>query len=141
MSEILDFIQRHPLLVSAFVVTLAFIIWTEVQRLTRNFADLSPQEAVLKVNHDDALVVDVREANELGSGKIPNAKHIPLSSFRQRINELDKFKHRPTIVYCRSGQRSIGACKQLKAHGFEDVANLHGGISAWESANLPVVKK
>jgi len=141
MSEILDFVQRHPLLVGAFVATLGLLIWTEIQRLTRNFADITPQDAVLKINHDDALVIDVREANELGSGKIPDAKHIPLSSFGKRINELEKYRNRPAIVYCRSGQRSISACKQLKNHGFEDVANLKGGIVAWESANLPISKK
>ena len=141
MSEILDFVQRHPLLVGAFVATLGLLIWTEIQRLTRNFADITPQDAVLKINHDDALVIDVREANELGSGKIPDAKHIPLSNFGKRINELEKYRNRPAIVYCRSGQRSISACKQLKNHGFEDVANLKGGIIAWESANLPISKK
>ncbi len=141
MSEILDFVQRHPLLVGAFVATLGLLLWTEFQRLTRNFSDITPQEAVLMINHDDALIVDVREANELSSGKIPDAKHIPLSSFGKRINELDKFKDRKTLVYCRSGQRSLSACKQLKAHGFEEVANLKGGIVAWESANLPVTKK
>ncbi len=141
MSEILDFVQRHPLLVGAFVATLGLLIWTEIQRLTRNFADVTPQDAVLMINHDDALVVDVREANELGSGKIPGAKHIPLSSFAKRIGELDKFRDRKTIVYCRSGQRSQSACKQLKNHGFEEVANLKGGIVAWESANLPIAKK
>ena len=141
MSEILDFIQRHPLLVGAFAATLGLLLWTEIQRLTRNFGDVTPQEAVLMINHDDALVLDVREANELGKGKIAGAKHIPLSSFSKRVNELDKYRNRKTLVYCRSGQRSLSVCKQLKAHGFDDVANLKGGIIAWESANLPVTKK
>ncbi len=141
MSEILDFVQRHPLLVGAFFATLGLLIWTEIQRLTRNFADVTPQDAVLMINHDDAFVIDVRETNELGGGKIPGAKHIPLSSLGKRIGELDKFRNRKTIVYCRSGQRSQSACKQLKNHGFEEVANLKGGIVAWESANLPVSKK
>jgi len=141
MSEILGFVQRHPMLVGAFVVTLGLTIWTEIQRLIRNFADISPQEAVQLINHEDALVIDVRESNEITGGKISGAKHIPLSNFAKRVDELDKFKNRKAIVYCRSGQRSLGACKQLKAHGFEEVANLKGGILAWESANLPLSKK
>lgn len=141
MSEILDFVQRHPMLVGAFVVTLGLVVWSEIQRLIRNFADITPQEAVQLINHDDALVIDVRESNELTGGKIAGAKHIPMSNFSKRVDELDKFKNRKALVYCRSGQRSIGACKQLKARGFEEVANLKGGIAAWESANLPVTKK
>jgi rhodanese-related sulfurtransferase len=141
MSEILDFVQRHPLLVGAFIITLGLVIWTEIQRLTRDFGDISPQEAVQLINHDDPLILDIRENSEMTGGRINGAKHIPLSDFGRRASELDKFKDGKTLVYCRSGQRSISVCKQLKSRGFAEVANLKGGIVAWESANLPLAKK
>jgi len=58
-----------------------------------------------------------------------------------RIKELDKFKSKPILVSCRSGQRSAQACRILKKQGFENVTNLAGGVMAWESANLPMEKK
>ena len=58
------------------------------------------------------------------------------------LNELsDKYKDKPIICSCRSGQRSAQACSMLKKHGFENVYNLRGGMMAWESDSLPVTKK
>ncbi len=141
MAEIMEFVQRHPLLVGAFFAILVMIVWTEVQRLTRNFKDLTPQEAVQLINHEAPLVLDVREHNELSSGVIKGAKHVPMSAIRTRISELDPGKHDSVLVYCRSGSRSLAACRSLKNHGFEHVYNLKGGIIAWEGENLPTAKK
>jgi len=59
----------------------------------------------------------------------------------ERAAELDKFKSVPLIAYCRSGTRTGGVGGILKKHGFENVYNLSGGITAWQSANLPVSTK
>ena len=42
------------------------------------------------------------------------------------------------IVYCRSGARAVLAAATLKAMGYENVANLEGGITAWKEAGLPL---
>ncbi len=44
---------------------------------------------------------------------------------------------RRVIVYCRSGHRAALAAATLQSLGFEDVANLEGGISAWQEAGMP----
>jgi rhodanese-related sulfurtransferase len=93
------------------------------------------------MNREDALVLDVRETGEWSSGHIQGARHIALAQLEKRISELDKFKDRPIIIYCASGNRSSSACGQLKKGGFEKVFSLDGGISAWLSANLPVTTK
>ena len=49
--------------------------------------------------------------------------------------ELDPARR--VIVYCRSGTRAALAALTLKTLGFEDVANLDGGLSAWKQAGLP----
>ncbi len=59
----------------------------------------------------------------------------------KRLGELDKFKDKPVIVVCQSGNRSSSTCNALTKRGFEKVYNLSGGISAWEQAGLPVTKK
>jgi rhodanese-related sulfurtransferase len=41
------------------------------------------------------------------------------------------------IVYCRSGARAVLAAQTLKTLGFEEVANIDGGFSAWTNAGLP----
>jgi len=98
---------------------------------------IGPQEAVMLFNHEDALVLDVRENSEYADGHIAKAKHIPLGQLNKRLSELDKHKGKPIVAVCRTGSRSGHACGILRKAGFENVSNLAGGISAWEQAGLP----
>jgi len=141
MQELLDFAQRHLMLVIAFVATAGMILWAEFQHFTKSYKDLSVSEMVQVMNHHDPVLLDVRESSELTQGVIKGAKHIPMSNLSKRVSELEKFKDRKVIAYCRSGQRSSHACRILKKNDFADVYHLAGGVVAWESANLPMEKK
>lgn len=98
---------------------------------------IGPQEAVMLFNHEDALMLDVREQSEWSDGHIAKARHIPLGKLKDRLSELEKFKGKPIIAVCRSGNRSGSACGTLKKAGFENLHNLAGGMQAWEQAGLP----
>jgi rhodanese-related sulfurtransferase len=103
--------------------------------------NLTAAAATMLMNREDALVLDVRESGEWGSGHIAGARHIALGQLDKRLSEIDKFKSRPIIVCCASGNRSSTACGQLKKAGFEKVFSLAGGMSGWLEANLPVTTK
>ncbi len=98
---------------------------------------IGPQEAVMLFNHEDALMLDVREQSEWSDGHIAKARHIPLGKLKDRLSELEKYKGKPIIAVCRSGNRSGSACGILKKAGFENLHNLAGGMQAWEQAGLP----
>jgi rhodanese-related sulfurtransferase len=102
---------------------------------------VSVTEATLLLNRQDAIVLDVRETGEWDAGHITNARHIALAQLDKRLSELEKFKERPIIVCCASGNRSSSACGSLKRAGFEKVFNLAGGLGAWRDAGLPVTTK
>jgi len=102
---------------------------------------VAPQEAVMLFNHQDALVLDVREQSEWSDGHISKAKHIPLGQLKNKLSELEKFKGKPIIAVCRSGSRSGHACNILKKAGFDNLHNLAGGMQAWEQAGLPRERK
>ena len=140
IEQVIEFSGNHTLLVAAFVIVLAMIISNEVSRFTRGFDDISPTDVTKLMNHQTAILLDIRTAAENREGHIINSKHIPTNELSTRIKELEKHKQDHVIAYCRSGNRSVAACKILKAHGFDNVYNLGGGIMAWESANLPVTK-
>ncbi len=74
-------------------------------------------------------LVDVREADEVAQGTLPEAIHIPLGDLSNRVGELDSTKR--TLLLCRSGGRSGQAAQFLVQNGFEDVTNLVGGMLAW----------
>ena len=102
---------------------------------------ISPLQATLMLNRDDALVIDVREPAEWATGHIPNARHIALGQLDKHIQEIEKFKSRPLIVSCQTGNRASTACGKLKKLGFEKVFNLSGGVAAWREAGLPMTTK
>jgi len=141
MQEYIDFVQRHPLLIIGFFAVLGFILKTEISRLTVKYKQLGVNAAVLLLNKDNTVVIDVREDKEIQAGMIKGAMHITLSQLPGRISELGKHKQSPVLVYCKSGSRSGHACQLLSKAGFEDVSNLTGGIMAWQTANLPLAKR
>lgn len=85
-----------------------------------------------------AVLVDVRTAQEYRAGHAPAARHIPLDAIGTRHRELPK--DRPVVTVCRSGARSANAARRLAAAGYE-VANLRGGMTAWQHAGERVVAK
>jgi len=135
----MQFLQDNWMLASLALASGAMLTWSFIGSKLSGVEQADTLKAT-RLYNDDALVLDVREDKEFAAGHIPKAKHIPLGQLDKRINELDKFKGKPVLVTCRSGQRSARACGMLKKAGFEAVYNQAGGIIAWERANLPVTK-
>ena len=80
---------------------------------------------------DNILLLDVRTDEEHEAENIPGSVHIPLHELEERIDELEQFRDRQIIIYCRSGNRSAQACMYLQLVGFEDLVNLRGGMMYW----------
>lgn len=81
---------------------------------------------------DDAVLVDVREADEWAAGHAPNAIHIPLGELPSRLDELPETDD-PVAIVCRMGGRSARAVQWLVHQGY-DVANVEGGMLEWQRA-------
>jgi len=135
----MQFLHDNWMLASIALASGAMLVWSFIGSKLSGIDEADTLKAT-RLYNDDALVLDVREDKEFAAGHIPKAKHIPLGQLSSRLNELDKFKGKPVLVTCRSGQRSARACGMLKKAGFETVYNQAGGIIAWERANLPVTK-
>ena len=104
-------------------------------------SQLSPVQATLLINREDAIILDVREQGDYAKGHIPNARHIPLSEFARHNAEMEKWKGQPLILCCASGGRSESAGAQLRKAGFDKVYNLRGGMMEWEKAGQPISRK
>ena len=102
--------------------------------------EITPEELSRRIARgDDFELLDVREPYEWAIARLPGARHIPLGTLPERIASLDP--DRETIVYCKSGIRSMAAAAQLAAAGFRNVANLSGGISRWSAEVDPSVPR
>jgi len=140
-EQIIEFSTNHSLLVMSFAAVLGLILFTEFRNLTEKFTTVGPSAVISVINKDETVVLDVREMSEIKTGMLNDAIHIPLSSIAKRYTELDKYKDKSVVVYCRSGNRSGSVCRTLTGRGFDNVYNLAGGIMAWEDAHLPVSTK
>lgn len=103
-------------------------------------ASVSPQQLVSLINTRQAVVVDLRDSGEFGSGHILDAINVPVASFAKRIDELNAHKEHPVVLVCKIGQHAGGISKTLKANGFSEVYKLQGGISEWQNMQMPLVK-
>jgi rhodanese-related sulfurtransferase len=135
-----EFFTNNIILFIALGIIIVLIIRMEIKRALRGFKDISPAEAVLLINKQDAIMLDVRESNELTQGSIRGAKHLALSVLKQRVDELKAHAQQPVITYCKAGNRSAAACEILKKNNFANVMSLKGGIEGWKTANLPLAK-
>ena len=139
MSRFVEFVRNNLLLFVVAFVSGGMLLWPLVRRTTGG-PWVSTTQATQLINREDALVVDVREPNEFAAGHVLGAKNLPLARLGASGADLAKKKERPVIVYCDGGERSAKALAALKKHGFTRVANLSGGIGAWQQAGLPVEK-
>jgi rhodanese-related sulfurtransferase len=140
LEQFVEFAGNHSELFLAFSVVFGLLVWNILGDKLTGVVPLLPQQATLLINHENALVLDVREDNEYTQGHILNSLHIPVNQLSAKIDKLEKYRNRPIIASCKSGSRSSHACRMLKKNGFERVHNLKGGIMAWENASLPLTK-
>jgi rhodanese-related sulfurtransferase len=85
----------------------------------------------------DIFLLDIRSANELAQGVLPQSQHVPMHLLPLRMNDFPKDKD--VVLYCHSGARSAHACMYLMQQGFTNVINLHGGILDWARNGLQIV--
>jgi len=83
-----------------------------------------------------AVLLDVREPNEVADVRAPGTMHIPFSTIGGALDRIPR--DQPVLVMCAAGSRSAAVVGHLLANGWTDVANVAGGIQAWERAGLPV---
>ncbi len=135
----MKFVMDNVFLIAVALVSGAMLVWPMVRRGTGG-PSVSTLEATQLINRQDALVVDVREQAEYAQSHILNSRLLPLSQIEARMADIEKFKDKPVIVYCATGNRSNSAAAILRKSGFSNVSNLSGGFGAWQQAGLPVQK-
>lgn len=142
VERLIEFIANHWMMASALLIVTVLLIQDIIESLLRRHKMITPNEAVLLMNDDQSVVVDVRESTEFSEGHIEGARNIPLGKLDERADfELAQFKDNPVIVTCQSGTRSATASKKLVGLGFSRVHEMKGGMTAWGEQNLPISKK
>jgi rhodanese-related sulfurtransferase len=138
-TDLLKFALDNIYLIAVALVSGGMLLWPVLRRGPGG-ASVNTLEATQLINRQDALVLDVRTAEEFHKGRILNSRNIPLPQLDARLADIARYKEKPVIVACESGNRSGAAAAVLRKQGFAQVFSLSGGIAAWQQAGLPVEK-
>jgi molybdopterin/thiamine biosynthesis adenylyltransferase/rhodanese-related sulfurtransferase len=84
-------------------------------------------------------LIDVREAEEFGAGKLPGAVSVPRGFLEMRIEDKAR-REDDVVLYCAGGTRSALAAKTLQEMGYQKVSSMAGGFNRWHDATFPVEK-
>lgn len=104
----------------------------------RSHTEVTPGELNALLRDGKAVLVDVREADEFARGHIDGALSMPLSSFQ--VTRLPDPADKMVVLACAAGRRSAMALDKAAAARPDVSTHLAGGMGAWHSAGLPMVR-
>lgn len=139
MQDFTLFLERHWNLSLAVLVLVVLLFILEGLRQKRKAQQLTPSQLTQMINHQNALVVDLRPAEQFSQGHIIDSLSLPLAEFKEKSKKLEKMKSRPLVLVCAKGLDSPKIASDLKTQGYS-VHLLRSGIHSWTMDNLPLVK-
>ena len=140
MKDIYTFLQQHNELSIALIIVLALLFMVELLRAKLGARRVSPVEATQLINHQNAVVVDIRSQDAFYSGHILGAISLPLADLEKQYKKLEKYITQPIIIVCASGLESPRAASFLLKNGYNVLIHT-GGVRAWKEADMPLVKE
>jgi adenylyltransferase/sulfurtransferase len=95
--------------------------------------------ALLTSAVNPALIIDVREDDELAICRVAGAQHIPMQQIPAHVPALPRDRH--LLILCHHGNRSRRVTQFLRHQGFTAVSNIAGGIEAWATEIDPAMAR
>jgi molybdopterin/thiamine biosynthesis adenylyltransferase/rhodanese-related sulfurtransferase len=109
-----------------------------LRQVKSEIEEVDPSE-VKELLQEGVAIIDVRETDELSSGLLPGAKHVPRGYLESRIEGIVPDRSAHVILYCASGNRSAYAARTLQEDlGYEHVESMTGGITLWKDRGYEV---
>jgi sulfur-carrier protein adenylyltransferase/sulfurtransferase len=109
-----------------------------LRQVKSEIQEVDPSE-VKELLQEGVAIIDVRETEELASGVLPGAKHVPRSYLETRIEGIVPDRSSHVILYCASGNRSAYGARTLEQDlGYEHVESMAGGIALWKDRGYEV---
>lgn len=139
MGELVAFANSHPILASVVVAFLVAVLVYEVRLKSRGLVQVSTGMAVQLINRG-AAIIDVRPPEDFRAGHIVNAKNVPLTDIATTPDAVKKKKDKVLLTVCDNGVVARRAADILRKAGYDSAFSLQGGLAAWRTDNLPLVK-
>lgn len=140
MQDLVTFLSNHTVLTTAMVIVLVLLFIVEFLRARRATFTLSPTQATQKINHENAVVIDMRSNEAFRKGHIIDSYSMSADDMKKNPKKLEKFRAKPLILVCNLGTESQKMAPQLIKQGY-NTYTINGGIRAWAEAQMPLVKE
>lgn len=140
MQELNIFISNHAFLAIAAALVVVMLLIVEFIRLKRQTFNISSSQATQLINHNNAVVIDIRSKENYRKGHIIDAHSYPSKELLATSKKIEKFKAKPIIIVCGAGIESQKVATFLIKQGY-NAYSLNGGIRSWIDAQMPLVKE
>jgi molybdopterin/thiamine biosynthesis adenylyltransferase/rhodanese-related sulfurtransferase len=110
---------------------------TRLQELRSLVPEVTAEQAFAE-QQNGALLIDVREPDEVAGGSPVAAKRVVRGFLELEIERVEPDPNRRLLVLCAGGVRSLYAARGLQELGYRDVGSVGGGFAAWKRAALPI---
>ena len=141
----MDFFFDNIVLIIIAFISGALLVWPLVTKGI-GVKKIGTLEATQLLNTKNAVLIDLREENNLNLGLIPQALRLPQSKFEASFSSYEKKltdnskKTKKPIILIANANSSSKVEKFLERYGFQEVYSLEGGVNAWVDAGLPLKK-
>ncbi|STY28405.1 rhodanese-related sulfurtransferase [Legionella wadsworthii] len=137
MEHLGQFITNHWQLWLALIIILLLIFINELISQKKKAKELTPQAAVDLINHENAVVIDLRDKEVYKQGHIIDSVNVKSEDLVQQ--KLNKYKNVPIILISTRAHEAQAIATKIRTQGYQPHV-LSGGITAWQNADLPLVK-
>ena len=136
MQEVIQFFSHHVILATTLLIIFSLLLVVEWIRATQRSTAITPLHATQLINHQQAVVVDIRSTLLYDKGHIIHALAMDPATI---VNgkKLAKFRARPIILVCQEGLESTKLATTLAKQTYQVYA-LAGGMSKWLANHLPI---
>ncbi len=136
----IEFMTEYWYLFATLLVIVLLLSFDAGKHATVGSKSVTPAQLPQLQSRQNAVIVDVNEADKFKNGHISHAINLPFGNFSDSIGKLKKHKNNPVVLTCDTGAQSRKAVAILKKNEFSDIYVLAGGLAAWRKDNLPLVK-
>lgn len=138
MTDYIQFMIQHWAMIVALIVVLLLILVNEIRFTLQKGKEVSVEEAIQLINHDNAAVIDLRDTENFQKNHILDSINASTEDFM--LDKMNTYKDKPIILVCTRGSTASSLALKLRAKAFTKLYVLAGGITAWQTAQLPLVK-
>jgi rhodanese-related sulfurtransferase len=141
-KSVISFTRQSPFRLSA-IALLSLFVFTSLPAFAEPHKRVDAKTAAKMIEAGSIdMILDVRDMDEFTGpdGRIKGAMLVPNNQIPASMDKLASFREKTVLVYCAVGGRSDHAARYLSSNGFKNVLDLAGGVMAWKSAGLPVIR-